>query len=74
MAYQNLVAPLINAIHELKALIDGTQVDVAVLKEEMKLQSQEIDKLKIENEKKDRELKEIKQLLCIQNPKATFCH
>ncbi|MNK93266.1 hypothetical protein D3C87_1134180 [compost metagenome] len=74
VAYQNLVAPLINAIHELKALIDGTQVDVAVLKEEMKLQSQEIDKLKIENEKKDRELKEIKQLLCIQNPKATFCH
>jgi hypothetical protein len=73
VAYQNLVAPLINAIHELKALIDGTQGDVAVLKEEMKIQSQEIDKLKKENEQKARELKEIKQLLCVQNPKASFC-
>jgi hypothetical protein len=41
---------LINAIHELKALIDGTQSDVAALKEDMKLKTEWIDKLKIQNE------------------------
>lgn len=73
VAYQSLIAPLINAVHEIKNWMLNTDAQIQNLKSENTAKDQEIHYLKTQNAEMNKEISEVKKYLCQKDPDSALC-
>nr|BFD67637.1 hypothetical protein HAGR004_26590 [Bdellovibrio sp. HAGR004] len=71
VAYDHLVAPLIEAVKSLHGMLQGIEQRQSSIERQL---ASEIESLKAENAAKDREVRDIKAYLCQKDPGAPVCH
>jgi hypothetical protein len=73
VAYDHLVAPIIEAIKSIVSRFSGLEDDLSDLKAKNQIQNQKIQQLEKEIAAKNRQFRSLESYLCSKDPHAVFC-